>query len=96
MCIRDRSLKGVRGGLRDSGINIHSVRLPGLLAHQLVIMGSPGETYTIKHDTIDSKAYMPGLLQAIKKIGNFESAIESNSPVGPDPTILKLNLSFIR
>ena len=40
------SLKGVRGGVRDSGINIHSVRLPGLLAHQLVIMGSPGETYT--------------------------------------------------
>ena len=69
------SLKGVRGGLRDSGINIHSVRLPGLLAHQLVIMGSPGETYTIKHDTIDRKAYMPGVLQAIKKIGNYESLV---------------------
>ena len=61
-------------------------------------MGSPGETYTIKHDTIDRKAYMPGVLQAIKKIlqSNFESAIESNKPVGPDPTILKLNLFFIR
>ena len=69
------SLKGVRGGLRDSGINIHSVRLPGLLAHQLVIMGSPGETYTIKHDTIDRKAYMPGVLQAIKKIGNYETLV---------------------
>ena len=69
------SLKGVRGGLRDSGINIHSVRLPGLLAHQLVIMGSPGESYTIKHDTIDRKAYMPGVLQAIKKIGNYESLV---------------------
>ena len=69
------SLKGVRGGVRDSGINIHSVRLPGLLAHQLVIMGSPGETYTIKHDTIDRKAYMPGVLQAIKKIGNYESLV---------------------
>ena len=57
------TLKGVRGGIRDSGVNIHSVRLPGLLAHQLVIMGSPGETYTIKHDTIDRKAYMPGVLQ---------------------------------
>ncbi len=69
------SLKGVRGGVRDSGLNIHSVRLPGLLAHQVVIMGSPGETYTIKHDTIDRKAYMPGVLQAIQKIGNYESLV---------------------
>ena len=49
--------------------------MPGLLAHQVVIMGSPGETYTIKHDTIDRKAYMPGVLQAIRKIGNFDSWI---------------------
>ena len=69
------SLKGVRGGLRDSGLNIHSVRLPGLLAHQIVIMGSPGETYTIKHDTIDRKAYMPGVLKAIQKIGSFNSLV---------------------
>ena len=69
------SLKGVRGGVRDSGLNIHSIRLPGLLAHQVVIMGSPGETYTIKHDTIDRKAYMPGVLQTIRKIGNFKSLV---------------------
>ncbi len=69
------SLKGVRGGVRDSGLNIHSIRLPGLLAHQVVILGSPGETYTIKHDTIDRKAYMPGVLQAIRKIGKFDSLI---------------------
>jgi len=69
------SLKGVRGGIRNSGLNIHSIRLPGLLAHQLVIMGSPGETYTIKHDTIDRKAYMPGVLQAIRKIGKFDSLV---------------------
>tara|TARA_B100000902_G_scaffold377832_1_gene410470 strand:- start:998 stop:1846 length:849 start_codon:yes stop_codon:yes gene_type:complete len=69
------SLKGSRGGLRDSGLNIHSIRLPGLLAHQIVIMGSPGETYTIKHDTIDRKAYMPGVLQAIRKISNYKSLV---------------------
>ena len=69
------SLKGVRGGVRNSWLNIHSVRLPGLLAHQMVIMGSPGETYTIKHDTIDRKAYMPGVLQAIQKIGQFNSLV---------------------
>jgi len=69
------SLSGARGGVRDSGINIHSIRLPGLLAHQVVIMGSPGETYTIKHDTIDRKAYMPGVLESIKKIGNYETLV---------------------
>ena len=69
------SLEGVRGGQRESGLNIHSVRLPGLLAHQIVIMGSPGETYTIKHDTIDRKAYMPGVLQAIQKIGNYQTLL---------------------
>ena len=69
------SLKGVRGGIRNSGLNVHSIRLPGLLAHQVVIMGSPGETYTIKHDTIDRKAYMPGVLQAIRKIGKFDSLV---------------------
>ena len=69
------SLPGSRGGVRESGLNIHSIRLPGLLAHQLVIMGSPGETYTIKHDTIDRKAYMPGVLESIKKIGNYESLV---------------------
>ena len=69
------SLNGVRGGVRDSGINIHSIRLPGLLAHQVVIMGSPGETYTIRHDTIDRKAYMPGVMQAIRKINNFNSLV---------------------
>ncbi len=69
------SLNGVRGGKSSSGINIHSIRLPGLLAHQVVIMGSQGETYTIRHDTIDRKAYMPGVLQAIKKIGNYETLV---------------------
>ena len=38
-------------------------------------MGSPGETYTIKHDTIDRKAYMPGVLASIKKIGNYETLV---------------------
>ena len=72
---QSESLSGSRGGLRESGINVHSIRLPGLLAHQIVIMGSPGETYTIKHDTIDRKAYMPGVLETIKKIGNYESLV---------------------
>ena len=75
MINESESLKGVRGGIRESGLNIHSIRLPGLLAHQLVLMGSPGETYTIRHDTIDRKAYMPGVLKAIQKIGNYQSLV---------------------
>jgi len=73
--VESQSLNGVRGGVRDSGINIHSVRIPGLLAHQIVMMGSPGETYTIRHDTIDRKAYMPGVIAAIKKVGSFDSLV---------------------
>ncbi len=62
------SLAGCRGGLRESGLRLHSVRLPGLVAHQEVIFGSPGETYTLRHDTIDRSAYMPGVLLTVRKV----------------------------
>ena len=61
------SLAGCRGGLRESGLRLHSVRLPGLVAHQEVIFGSPGETYTLRHDTIDRSAYMPGVLLTVRQ-----------------------------
>jgi 4-hydroxy-tetrahydrodipicolinate reductase len=47
---------------------IHSVRLPGLVAHQAVIFGGPGETLTIRHDTMSRQAFVPGVLRAIEKI----------------------------
>jgi 4-hydroxy-tetrahydrodipicolinate reductase len=62
------SLPGCRGGLRDSGLRLHSVRLPGLVAHQEVMFGAPGETYTLRHDTIDRSAYMPGVLLSVRKV----------------------------
>jgi 4-hydroxy-tetrahydrodipicolinate reductase len=62
------SLPGCRGGQRDSGLRLHSLRLPGLVAHQEVMFGAPGETYTLRHDTIDRSAYMPGVLLAIRKV----------------------------
>ncbi len=62
------SLDGCRGGLRESGLRLHSVRLPGLVAHQEVMFGSPGETYTLRHDTIDRSAYMPGVLLTVRKV----------------------------
>ena len=62
------SLAGCRGGLRESGLRLHSVRLPGLVAHQEVMFGSRGETYTLRHDTIDRSAYMPGVLLTVRKV----------------------------
>jgi 4-hydroxy-tetrahydrodipicolinate reductase len=50
------------------GINIHSVRLPGLMAHQEVIFGASGQTLSIRHDTINRECYMPGVIIAIKAV----------------------------
>ena len=51
-----------------SGISIHSIRLPGLMAHQEVIFGTAGQTLSIRHDTINRECYMPGVLLAIKAV----------------------------
>ncbi len=59
----------VRGGDID-GVAIHSVRMPGLMAHQQVLLGGPGETLTLRHDVIDRESYMPGVLLAIREVGN--------------------------
>ena len=58
-----------RGG-DVGGIRIHSVRLPGSVAHQEVILGSPGQTLTIRHDSIDRGSFMPGVLLAIRSVGD--------------------------
>ena len=52
-------------------IPIHSVRLPGLVAHQEVILGDVGQTLTIRHDSIDRQSFMPGVLLAIRKVGTL-------------------------
>ncbi len=51
---------------------IHSVRLPGLVAHHEVIFGGPGQTLSIRHDSIDRQSFMPGVLLAIRKVGSLE------------------------
>jgi 4-hydroxy-tetrahydrodipicolinate reductase len=61
-------LTGARGTRTQEGIRIHSIRLPGLIAHQEVIFGSPGEIYTLRHDTSDRACYMPGVLLTIRKV----------------------------
>lgn len=55
-------------GQQTDGIALHSVRLPGLLAHQEVLFGGPGQTLSIRHDTISRECFMPGVLMAIKEV----------------------------
>jgi 4-hydroxy-tetrahydrodipicolinate reductase len=55
-------------GKQVEGISIHSVRLPGLMAHQEVVLGAPGQTLSIRHDTINRECYMPGVIIAIKEV----------------------------
>ncbi len=54
-------------GQQVDGITIHSVRLPGLVAHQEVLLGGPGQTLSIRHDTINRECYMPGIILAIRE-----------------------------
>jgi 4-hydroxy-tetrahydrodipicolinate reductase len=51
---------------------IHSVRLPGLVAHHEVIFGGPGQTLTIRHDSLDRQSFMPGVLLAVRKVDSLE------------------------
>jgi len=60
-------LEGVRGG-ESRGIQIHSVRLPGLLAHQEVLLGAKGELLTLRHDATDPVCFMPGVLLALRGV----------------------------
>jgi dihydrodipicolinate reductase len=47
---------------------IHAVRLPGLVAHHEVIFGGPGQTLTIRHDSVDRQSFMPGVLQPVRRV----------------------------
>jgi 4-hydroxy-tetrahydrodipicolinate reductase len=59
-------LAGARGGVKER-IHIHSVRLPGYVAHQEVIFGGLGQTLTLRHDTISRESFMPGVVLAVRK-----------------------------
>jgi 4-hydroxy-tetrahydrodipicolinate reductase len=62
------TLEGARGGRGSAEVPIHSIRLPGLVAHEEVIFGNPGETLTIRHDSIDRVSFMPGVLLAVRSV----------------------------
>jgi 4-hydroxy-tetrahydrodipicolinate reductase len=63
--------EGARGGLVDDAIRVHSVRMRGMLAHQEVILGTTGETLTIRHDSYDRSSFMPGVLLAVRKVAGL-------------------------
>jgi 4-hydroxy-tetrahydrodipicolinate reductase len=69
------TLPGAKGALAGEGIRIHSVRLPGLIAHQEIIFGAPGQLYTLRHDTSDRACYMPGVLLSIRKVIQLKSLV---------------------
>ncbi|XWK90725.1 MAG: 4-hydroxy-tetrahydrodipicolinate reductase [Phormidium sp.] len=71
----EEKLAGARGSVAEEGIRIHSVRLPGLIAHQEVIFGAAGQIYTLRHDTSDRACYMPGVLLAIRQVTQLKSLV---------------------
>ena len=68
------TLEGVRGG-DYKGIKLHSVRLPGLVAHQEVMFGALGQTLTIRHDSTSRDSFMPGVILAVRKVRSLEGIV---------------------
>ena len=63
-------VEGARGGQGPGGIRIHAVRLRGLVAHQEVLLGTTGQSLTIRHDSYDRNSFMPGVLLAVKAVAD--------------------------
>jgi 4-hydroxy-tetrahydrodipicolinate reductase len=71
---KKENIPGRRGG-EVGGVALHAVRMPGLLAHQEVILGAPGQTLRIRLDQINREAFMPGVTLAIKKAAELKEAV---------------------
>ncbi len=67
-------LEGVRGGLK-AGVRIHSVRLPGFLAHQEVLFGGEGEVLTLRHDSTNRTSFMPGVMLAVREVQRLRGLV---------------------
>ncbi|MHC4550365.1 MAG: 4-hydroxy-tetrahydrodipicolinate reductase [Planctomycetota bacterium] len=74
------SAPGARGG-RVADIAVHSLRLPGSVAHQEVWFGGPGETLVIRHDAVDRQVFVPGVLLAVRRIGGRTGLVRGLEPV---------------
>ena len=69
------NISGVRGGKLAGGVRIHSIRLPGLVAHQEVLFGGLGQTLSIRHDTISRESFIPGVILAARKVKGLKKII---------------------
>ena len=76
------SLEGARGYELPGGVRVHSLRIKGMMAHQEVVLGTTGQTLTIRHDSYDRSSFMPGVLMAVKAIRDFPGVT-----VGLDPIV---------
>ncbi len=70
----EETVPGARGG-RAEGVPLHSLRLPGSVAHQEVIFGGPGQTLTIRHDSVSEESFMPGMLMAVRRVRTLSGLI---------------------
>jgi 4-hydroxy-tetrahydrodipicolinate reductase len=61
-------VEGARGGEGPGGIRVHSLRLRGLVAHQEVVLGTTGQSLTVRHDSYDRTSFMPGVVLAVKQV----------------------------
>ena len=68
-------LEGSRGGLGQSGVRVHSLRLPGLISHQEVIFGSPGELLTIRHDSFNMDCFLNGILMSLRYVNKIDHLV---------------------
>lgn len=81
LVLRERGQEGAEErdegprGLSVGGINIHSIRLPGLVAHQEVIFGGKGQVLTIRHDSLDRTSFMPGVILAVRKVPELRGLV---------------------
>jgi len=75
-------LEGARGGKGPADIRVHSLRLRGMVAHQEVILGTTGQTLTIRHDSYDRDSFMPGVLLAVKAVSG-----RAGLTIGLDPLL---------
>ncbi len=68
-------LEGARGGEGPAGIRVHSMRLRGLVAHQEVLLGTTGQTLSIRHDSIDRTSFMPGVVLAVRSVAELTGLV---------------------
>ena len=74
-CAETEVISGARGANSYNNIHIHSIRMPGFMASQEVILGSNGQTLKIRHDSTDRECYMPGVLLAIRYVSKHKSFV---------------------